>query len=91
MRLALFVFIVGSLGAITGCGASQRHAPVAATNVTSESMASDPSYCPPDEMQVAIKPGEVVAAPAKKSDVAVTSQMKPNRQEKPRGTIHAAN
>jgi len=92
MRLAVFVFVVASIGAITGCGASsQRHSATPATNVASDSLAADPSYCPPDAMQVAIKPAEAVAtAAAKKSDVAITNEMKPNRQEKPRGSVHAA-
>ena len=80
--LLLSVTLIASLAAATGCAHSTRAASVA------EMSTSDPSWCPPGEMDLSI--GDAREAAPKRGS-ARKVEMKPNTSQRPtRGAVHAA-
>jgi hypothetical protein len=80
-RFLVLSFVVASLSAVVGCGASS-HAPQAAVPSRDES-----SWMPAEQVAVSFSEAEAKAV----EERAKTSSFRPNRQDRPvRGAIHAA-
>ena len=86
IRSSILVLVVGSLFAVTGCGAKASHAHAASpvAQVTTEST-SDPSWNPPEEMEMTFGEG---ARAVPRNEAAHALHIP--KQEKPRGVVHAA-
>ena len=85
IRSSILVLVVGSLLAVTGCGARAGSTHAASPVAQATETTTDPSWNPPEEMEVNVGDG---AHAVPKNEAAHALHIP--KQDKPHGVVHAA-